>query len=159
MDGFSFGRYPCCPYSCVVHVNYVRGGQIPLLGNGPIIVLKDGRFFLALGSPGGETIGQTQFQVLLNVLDHGMGIQEAIEAPRIVLNADPNFYKAGSAITIELENRVPAEVIRALESQGHQIRLAAGYSFGSIQAILMNLETGTMHAGADPRRVAYAIGY
>lgn len=145
------------PY--VGHVNYVRGGQIPLLGNGPVIVLKDGRFFLALGSPGGETIGQTQFQVLLNVLDHGMGIQEAIEAPRIVLSADPNFYRAGSSITIGVENRLPAEVIRGLELRGHRIRLAPGYSYGSIQAILVDLETGTMYAGADPRRVAYAIGY
>jgi len=145
------------PY--VGHVNYVRGGQIPILGNGPIIVLKDGRFFLSLGTPGGETIGQTQFQVLLNILDHGMGVQEAIEAPRIVLDADPNFYKPGSAITISVENRLPTEVIAALERRGHRLELAPGYSHGSIQAILMDLETGTMHAGADPRRVAYAIGY
>ena len=64
-------------------VNYARGGQIPVLNNSPIVVMKDGAFYLALGTPGGETIGQTQFQVLLNVLDYGMEIQEAIEAPRI----------------------------------------------------------------------------
>ncbi|MCA9072065.1 MAG: gamma-glutamyltransferase [Planctomycetaceae bacterium] len=45
----------------------------------------------SLGTPGGETIGQTQFQVLLNLLDFEMGIQEAIEAPRIALDAEPNF--------------------------------------------------------------------
>ena len=145
------------PY--VGHVNYVRGGQIPILGNGPIIVLKDGRFFLSLGTPGGETIGQTQFQVLLNLLDHGMGIQEAIEAPRIVLNADPNFYKPGAAITLRIENRLSPEVLRGLERLGHRIELTAGYSGGVMQGILVDLATGTMHAGADPRGVAYAIGY
>ena len=76
-------------------MNYVRGGQIPLLNNSPIIVMRDGKFFLSLGTPGGETIGQTQFQVLLNILDFDMGIQEGIEAPRICLDAKPNFYKPG----------------------------------------------------------------
>ena len=60
------------------HVNYARGGQIPVLNNAPTIVMKDGAFFVALGTPGGETIGQTQFQVLLNIIDYGMGIQQAI---------------------------------------------------------------------------------
>ena len=79
-------------------VNYARGGQIPVLNNSPIVVMKDGAFYLALGTPGGETIGQTQFQVLLNVLDYGMEIQEAIEAPRISLIAEPNFYRPGSEV-------------------------------------------------------------
>ena len=59
-------------------VNYVRGGQTPLLNNSPIIVMKDGAFVLAIGTPGGETIGQTQFQTVLNVLEFGMSIQEAV---------------------------------------------------------------------------------
>ena len=72
-------------------VNYVRGGQIPLLNNSPIIVMREGKFLLSLGTPGGESIGQTQFQVLLNVLDFDMRIQEAIEAPRYV----PTFFGGG----------------------------------------------------------------
>ena len=52
--------------------NFVAGGKIPILNNAPTIVLRDGRFDLALGSPGGETIGQSQFQVLVNILDFGM---------------------------------------------------------------------------------------
>ena len=89
------------------HVNYARGGQIPILNNSPIIVTKDGVPILTLGTPGGETIGQTQFQVLVNVLDHGMPIQDAIEAARISLDADPNFYRAGSDIKVRVEGRVP----------------------------------------------------
>ena len=139
--------------------NYARGGQVPILNNSPIIVLKDGQFVLALGSPGGETIGQTQFQVLLNVLDFGMGIQEAIEAPRLSLFADPNFYRPGSDILIRVEDRIAPGVVDALRKMGHHTELTEGYALGSIQGILRNLRTGTTTAGADPRRAAYAVGW
>ena len=85
------------------HVNYARGGQIPILNNSPIIVLRDGRFHAALGTPGGETIGQTQFQVLVNLLDFGMPIQEAIAAPRFALSGEPNFYLPGAEVRFRLE--------------------------------------------------------
>ena len=141
------------------HVNYARGGQIPILNNSPIIVMKDGRFQLALGTPGGETIGQTQFQVLINLLDFGMGIQDAIEAPRFSIGADPNFYRAGSEMTLRMEARIAPETLHRLETMGHTIEVADEWSGGSMQGILMNLETGTMTAGADPRRTGYAVGW
>ena len=141
------------------HVNYARAGQIPILNNSPIIVMKDGEVILAIGTPGGETIGQTQFQVLLNILDFGMPIQEALEAARISLVADPNFYRAGSAITMRVENRIPEDVARALKGLGHEVELADAWAFGSMQGILKDPASGTWLAGADPRRVAYAVGY
>lgn len=142
-------------------VNYVRAGQVPVLNNAPVIVLKDGQFVLALGTPGGETIGQTEFQGIVNVIDFGLTIQEAIEAPRFRLDADPNFYKAGAAITLALERRVPAATIKVLEAMGHKVRLLPEYTpgVGGMQGILVNLETKTMTAGADPRRAGYAIGW
>ena len=140
-------------------VNYVRGGQIPILNNAPTLVMKDGEFFLALGTPGGETIGQTQFQVLLNVVDFDMSIQEAIEAPRLSLNADPSFYLPGAAVRVRVEGRVAPLVISRLEEMGHDVHVVPEYSMGSMQGILRNPETGTMMAGADPRRMMYAIGW
>jgi len=140
-------------------VNYVRGGQIALLNNSPIIVMRDGKFFLSLGTPGGETIGQTQFQVLLNVLDFGMGIQEAIETPRLSLSAKPNFYKPGAEITMRVEGRVPSRILGRLEEMGHRPRATAEFAIGNMQGILMNPNTGTMTAGADPRRMMYAVGW
>ena len=141
------------------HPNYARGGQIPILNNSPVIVLKDGEFVLALGTPGGETIGQTQFQVLLNILDFGMGIQEAVAAPRLALFPDPNFYTPGADILIRLEDRMPPGTLEALLDRGHRAEWTGGYALGSNNGILRNLATGTMTAGADPRRAAYAIGY
>jgi gamma-glutamyltranspeptidase / glutathione hydrolase len=141
------------------HINYPRGGQIPILNNSPTLVLRDGRFILAIASPGGETIGQTQFQVLLNVLEFGMGIQEAIEAPRVVLDAEPNFYRAGSEITVQAESRIAPEVLQALERMGHSLRAVPGFSLGSNSGIHFDPTTGAMLAGADPRRTDYAVGY
>jgi gamma-glutamyltranspeptidase/glutathione hydrolase len=140
-------------------VNYVRPGQIPILNNSPTLVFRDGRFIMGIASPGGETIGQTQFQVLLNVLEFDLGIQEAIEAPRITLDADPNFYRAGSAITVRIENRLPEGVLGELSRMGHRIELAPGFSLGSNSGITRDPETGALLAGADPRRVDYAVGY
>jgi gamma-glutamyltranspeptidase/glutathione hydrolase len=143
------------------NVNYVRAGQIPLLNNSPVIVLKNGKLVLAIGTPGGETIGQTQFQGLVNVLDFGMSIQEAIEAPRFRLDPEPNFYKPGAKMTVAIERRVPAATIKALEAMGHTVELLPEYTagVGGMQGILVNQATGTMTAGADPRRAGYAIGW
>ncbi|MGE0363239.1 MAG: gamma-glutamyltransferase [Vicinamibacterales bacterium] len=143
------------------NVNYVRGGQIPLLNNSPVIVLRDGRLVLAIGTPGGEGIGQTQLQAIVNVLDFGMPIQEAIEAPRFVLDAEPNFYKPGAAITVAMERRVPAATRERLQAMGHTIRALPDFTaaVGGMQGILVDRKKGTMAAGADPRRAGYAVGW
>jgi gamma-glutamyltranspeptidase/glutathione hydrolase len=141
-------------------VNYVGPGKIPLLNNSPIVVLKDGRLAFVFGSPGGETIGQTEFQVLVNLIDFDLPVQQAVEAPRFVLNPEPNFYKPGAAITVEIENRVPASTIDALKAMGHNVRVLNGWgSLGHMQAIRFDLKNGTMMAAGDPRRTAYAMGY
>ena len=141
------------------HRNYVRGGQIPILNNSPTLVMKDGEFVLAVGTPGGETIGQTQFQMLLNVFDFGLGIQQAIEAPRLSLSADPNFYRPGAEIALRVESRMAPSVVSRLAELGHTVELVAPYSLGNMQGILRNLDTGTMTAGGDPRRMMYAVGW
>jgi gamma-glutamyltranspeptidase/glutathione hydrolase len=141
-------------------VNYVGAGKIPLLNNSPVVVLKDGRLAFVFGSPGGETIGQTEFQVLVNLIDFDLPVQQAVEAPRFVLNAEPNFYKAGAEITVEIENRVPLSTIAALKAMGHKVRVLDGWgSLGHMQAIRFDLKNGTMMAAGDPRRTAYAMGY
>jgi gamma-glutamyltranspeptidase/glutathione hydrolase len=141
------------------NVNYVRPGQIPILNNSPSIVMKDGRFLFSLGTPGGETIGQAQLQVMVNIMDFGMDIQEAIEAPRFNLSAEPNFYKAGSAIRMNLEGRVSEQTVAGLRAMGHDVRLTNGFAGGNMQGIYRDPVTGTYRAGADPRNLGYAIGW
>ncbi len=141
-------------------VNYVGPGKIPILNNSPVVVLKDGKLAFVFGTPGGETIGQTEFQVLVNLVDFDMPVQQAIEAPRFIVTSDPNFYKPGSSLTVDIENRVPAATIEALKAMGHKVRVLSGWgSLGHMQAIRFDPKTGTMMAGGDPRRTAYAMGY
>jgi gamma-glutamyltranspeptidase/glutathione hydrolase len=143
------------------NVNYVRGGQIPLLNNSPTIVLKGGKVAMVFGTPGGETIGQTEFEMLVNVLDFHMPVQQAVEAPRFALDAKPNFYKPGAAITVTIEDRVPKASLRTLEQWGHHLNVTSDFTaaVGGMQAIVIDLEKGTMMAGADPRRTGYAVGW
>ncbi len=143
------------------NVNYVRGGQIPLLNNSPTIVLKDGKVAMVFGTPGGETIGQTEFEMLVNVLDFHMPVQQAVEAPRFALDAKPNFYKPGAAITVTIEDRVPQTTLRKLEGWGHHLNVTSDFTaaVGGMQAIVIDIEKGTMMAGADPRRTGYAVGW
>jgi gamma-glutamyltranspeptidase/glutathione hydrolase len=75
----------------------------------PVIVLRDGRPVYTLGLPGGLRIFPAVMQALSNLIDHGMSIQEAVEAPRI--------WTQGHAL--EVENEVPAEVFEALKQLGH----------------------------------------
>jgi gamma-glutamyltranspeptidase/glutathione hydrolase len=131
------------------------------LNNSPTIVLKDGKVAMVFGTPGGETIGQTEFEMLVNVLDFHMPVQQAVEAPRFAVDAKPNFYKPGSAITITIEDRVPRASLRTLEEWGHHLNVTSDFTaaVGGMQAIVIDLQKGTMMAGADPRRTGYAVGW
>ncbi|GGD65536.1 gamma-glutamyltransferase family protein [Croceicoccus mobilis] len=140
------------------HPNFVQGGRVPLLGNCPTIVLEKGRFKMAFGTPGGETIGQTQFQHLINIIDRRMPVQEAIEHPRLALDPEPGFYTPGAAITLQLESRLPPAAFAGLEAMGHTVRAVGPWSIGSIQAVLQT-EYDTKVAGSDPRRMGYSVGY
>ena len=142
------------------NVNYVGAGKIPLLNNSPIVVLKDGKLAFVFGSPGGETIGQTEFQVLVNLIDFKLPVQQAIEAPRFSLDADPNFYKPGAEIEVSIESRMSQKTIDALKAMGHKLRVLPGWgSIGHMQTIRIDPVTGTITAGGDPRRTGYAMGY
>ncbi len=142
------------------NVNYVGAGKVPILNNSPVVVLKDGKLAFVFGTPGGETIGQTQFQMLVNLIDFQLPVQQAIEAPRFSLSAEPNFYKPGSEVTVQIESRMPAATIDALKALGHQVRVQPGWGgIGHMQTIKIDLATGTITAGGDPRRTGYAMGY
>jgi gamma-glutamyltranspeptidase/glutathione hydrolase len=143
-------------------VNFIGGGKTPLINNSPLIALKNGKLFMIWGTPGGEGIGQTQMQAFLNVVEFGMGIQEAIEATRIELRAKPDFYKPGAEVSIGFESRLPDAIRKALQAKGNQIRVEPepfAQVFGGMQGILINQALRTMTGGADPRRGGCALGY
>lgn len=138
--------------------NYVGPGKTPILNNSPTIVMKDGQFYCGLGSPGGETIGQTEFQVLVNLLDYEMNFQEAVEAPRFSVQPRPNFYLPGAQMKLQIEKRYPPTVLEALQSMGHTVEPVGTYAIGSMQGVQAIGDAGWLGA-ADPRRMAAAAAF
>ena len=141
--------------------NFIDGGKTSLLNNSPLIALKNGKPVMIWGTPGGEGIGQLQFQVFLNVVEFGMGIQDAIEAVRMQLVAKPDFYKP-ELISPRFESRLSAETRKALEAKGHKVQVMKEefeQDLGGMQGIVINQDTGVLKGGADPRRGGSSLGY
>lgn len=141
--------------------NFIDGGKTSLLNNSPLIALKNGKPALVWGTPGGEGIGQLQFQVFLNVVEFGMGIQDAIEAVRMQLVAKPDFYKP-ELISPRFESRLPAETRKVLEAKGHAVQVMKEefeQDLGGMQGIVINHSNGVLKGGADPRRGGSSLGY
>ena len=118
----------------------------------PTQTFKDGRFHISLGTPGSWGILQTTPQFVMNSLDFGMNVQEAIEAPRL---------RVYTGRRVEMESRFPDHVLRALEDLGHQVAVIEPWSMsvGGAQGIQVDSEAGVFQGGADPRRDGFAIGY
>ncbi len=118
----------------------------------PTQVFREGRLLVAIGTPGSYGIPQTTPQMLLNLLEYGMNIQAAIEAPRVRVYRDR---------AVDAEARIPSEVRTALEARGHVIRELPEWSWvvGGGQGVWVDPVSGAMAGGADPRRDGYAMGW
>jgi gamma-glutamyltranspeptidase/glutathione hydrolase len=116
----------------------------------PTQVFRDGRFLLSIGTPGSYGILQTTPQMLLNVVEFGMTVQEAIEAPRVRVYRDR---------LVDAEGRIPPETRQALAGLGHQVNVIDDWSWvvGGGQGIRRDPESGALQGGADPRRDGYAL--
>lgn len=130
--------------------NVLRPGKKAGTMMSPTQVFKDGAFSLSIGTPGSYGILQTQPQMLLNVLEFGRNLQEAIEAPRVRVYRDR---------LVDAEARIPAETRAALAARGHQVNEIEDWSWvvGGGQGLARDPESGALMAGADPRRDGYAL--
>lgn len=144
------------------HPSVLAPGKRPRLTPSPGMVLKDGRLVMPYGTPGNDVQPQAMIQFLINVIDFGMDVQEAIEAPRAATysfprSSDPHPYTPGLA---RIEGRAGESVVTALQELGHDLAAWPDWtgSAGSLSAILVDHEQGVLHGAADPRRVAYAVG-
>ena len=117
----------------------------------PTQIFKKGKFFASVGTPGSWGIMQTTPQIIVNLLDRGMDIQNAIEAPRL---------KSTIGRKVETESRFSADTINGLKSLGHEITDIGSFSraVGGAQGITRDEVSGRFSGGADPRRDGYAEG-
>ncbi len=145
------------------HPCSVAPGKRPRLTPSPALALKDGSFHMAWGSPGGDIQVQSMLQVFLNANVFGLQMQQAIEAPRVGTFNFPNSFSPHAYLPGRLcvESRFPEADVAALEKMGYDIEMwqAKSWSMGSVCAILRDANTGLLHAGADPRREAYAMAW
>jgi gamma-glutamyltranspeptidase/glutathione hydrolase len=142
--------------------NVLVGGKRPRTTLTPTIVLQDGKPFLAISTPGGDSQDQQILNVLLNVLVFGLDLQQAIELPRInSLHPFSSFDNhASEPGVLEIEDRVPASVRDALTARGHRLKVLGPYGMSTgVVAVGVNPATGTLRGGADPRRERYIFGW
>jgi gamma-glutamyltranspeptidase/glutathione hydrolase len=126
--------------------NAIAPGKRPLSSMTPTIVLKDGKLFLVIGSPGGPTIITTVLQVILNVVDFDMNLREAIAAPRIHHQWLPDVVRHEAY-------RFPPDVRAALTGLGHNLgeSAARGTYWGDAEGIMIDQTTGLYLGVSDPR--------
>ncbi len=144
------------------HPNVLEPGKRPRITLVPTIVLKDEQPFLALSTPGGDTQDQTLLQVFLNIVEFGMNVQEAVEAPRfqtlhLISTFDDHRFNPGA---LNVEDRIGKEVQDALIAKGHKLDLHTAWGNPSAPTVIrFRPDTGVIEAGADPRRGRYALAW
>lgn len=104
---------------------------------------------------------QAMLQVYLNIAEFGMTVQQAIEQPRFGTFIFPNSFSPNAIGRFNLEARFSAETLAALEKLGHPVESWSNLApaAGAVCAVMRDPNTGWLHAGADPRREAYAIAW
>ncbi len=136
-------------------------GRRPRITPAPTIALDAEGNPWALSCPGGDVILQAQLQVLLHAADHGLTPQQAVEAPRLCALTFPNSFHPHGQLEGQLcvEGRITEEVRAELERRGHLVQDWPDWEFdaGSV-ALVRRRPDGSLDAGADPRRAAYAAG-
>ena len=129
--------------------NAIGPGKRPLSAMTPTIVLKDGKLFLVLGSPGGPTIITTVANILMGVVDFGLDIQEAVNAPR--------FHHQWLPDQILVEDRLSPDTMNLLRSKGH--KLDVRHFWGDGECIMVDPRTGERLGASDGRNNGKAVGY
>ena len=131
--------------------NALAPGKRPVHTLNAVLVLDGATPRFVYGTPGAQAQVQTNFQLAVALIDHGLGVQEAIEAPRW-------YHESGR--TLKLESRFPEQVRKGLTAKGHELQLLSDWAevTGGAQVVAIDAN-GVFSGGADPRREGYAAGY
>jgi gamma-glutamyltranspeptidase/glutathione hydrolase len=130
--------------------NAIAPGKRPLSSMTPTIVLKDGRLFMTVGAPGGSRISTAVMQVILNVIDFGMNVQDAVDAPR--------FHHQWQPDKLYLERGISPDTVAILKTRGYDVDYSPGVVLAQVAAIVS--DGGWLQGGSDGRSAAgKAAGY
>ncbi len=165
--GFPLGTRVQTFYLDPRHPNALVPGKRPRTTLTPTLVLRDGAPYMVFGTPGGDQQDQWTLQFFLNVVEFGLEIQDAIEAPRFSSAHFPSsFYPHGAFPgVLRVEGRIPEEVSKTLQTKGHKVEVRDDWTEGDVLAIRVDLDRGVLFGGADTRgeqgkrMPSYAIGW
>ncbi len=130
--------------------NAIAPGKRPLSSMTPTIVLKDGKLFMTVGAPGGSRISTAVAQVILNVVDFGMNVQDAVDAPR--------FHHQWQPDKLSLERGISPDTVAILKSRGYEVDYAPGVVLAQVASIVS--DGGWLQGASDGRSAAgKAAGY
>lgn len=149
------------------HASVVAPGKRPRLTPNPALALgprgKKGRLLFPFGTPGGDVQIQAMLQAFLNVVEFGMDVQQAVEAPRFATYSFPDSFEphAYQPDKLTLEARLPSSTADELKGRGHDVQWWPQFVWraGAMCMIRRDPDDGQMFAGADPRRPCYALGW
>jgi gamma-glutamyltranspeptidase/glutathione hydrolase len=127
--------------------NAIQPRKTPLSSMTPTMVLRDGKLYLVVGSPGGPTIINTVLEVIVNVIDFGMNVADAVDAPRLHHQWMPDVLR--------LERGFSPDTVALLKARGHAVQFEDGQ--GEVAAIMA--KDGWLEGDADPRTEGTAKGY
>ncbi len=145
------------------HPSAIAPGKRPRLTPNPGLIMRDGRVFAPYGTPGLDVQPQAMVQLVVNMIDFGMEPQAAIEAPRVAsfsfpASTHPHPYQPG---LVRTESRIPAETLAELERLGHRVERWPDWAAqaGALCTVVADPGRGFLTGAADPRRMAYAMGW
>jgi gamma-glutamyltranspeptidase/glutathione hydrolase len=137
--------------------NAIGPSKRPLSSMTPTIVVRDGKAFLVLGSPGSSKIITTVANVLMGVVDYGMNIQEAVNAPR--------FHNQWLPDVLNVERWFSPDTVQALQKMGYKVQVGLGYGeyvspyWSDAECIAIDPKTGERLGASDGRNNGKAVGY
>ena len=134
------------------HINSLRPGKYAMHAGTPTLIFDDRGPVMALGAPGGRKVLTSVLQSIINTVDYGLGIQEALSAPRI-------HSETG---TLSVDDRLPSDVVCALRKKGHNVVLReetyiSSY-FGRPSAVFIDREKNLLRSGLEPYKLSTAVG-
>lgn len=140
-------------FSTTLSINNIGPNRQPRSSIAPTILMKNGKPFLSVGSPGAARIEATIVELIVNIVDYGMDAGAANQAPRFFCQKNDEY--------LHLESRISESVQEGLRKKGHTLRVYGEYDlfFGGAQLIMFDQNTGIMYGSADLRRGGVAIGY
>ncbi len=126
----------------------------------PALALKGGKPYLVFGTPGADTQPQTQLQFFLNVVEFGMNVQQALEAPAVISTSfRPSYFPHEVEGTLRVPSSLPRHVLEELASLGHKLDVRDLRGVGSVKAILVHPQSGVLMGGVSPTGDSYVMAW